>query len=46
VAKAASENLTPCILELGGKSPLVIDESADVDFTAYKVIFGKFQNGG
>lgn len=46
VARTAADNLTPCVLELGGKSPLVIDETADVDFAALKVIFGKFQNGG
>jgi len=46
VAKAAAANLVPCILELGGKSPLIIDESADVDFAAMKCVFGKFQNGG
>ena len=42
VAKAAAANLVPCILELGGKSPLIIDETADVDFAAFKCIFGKF----
>ena len=30
VAQAAAKNLIPCILELGGKSPMVIDESADI----------------
>lgn len=46
VAKAAAENLVPCLLELGGKSPLVVDESADVDLAAKKIAFGRFINAG
>jgi aldehyde dehydrogenase (NAD+) len=42
VAKVAAENLIPCILELGGKCPMIIDESADVDFAAMKVVAAKF----
>ena len=42
VAKAAAENLVPCILELGGKCPLIVDESADVSYAAFKTVFGKF----
>jgi aldehyde dehydrogenase (NAD+) len=42
VAKVAAENLIPCILELGGKCPIIIDESADVDFAAMKVAAAKF----
>lgn len=42
VAKVAAENLIPCILELGGKCPIIIDESADVDFAAMKVAATKF----
>ena len=42
VAKAAAANLVPCILELGGKSPMIIDKTADLDFAAFKCIFGKF----
>lgn len=34
VAKAAAENLTPCILELGGKSPTIIDNDADLNIAA------------
>ena len=37
VAKAAAENLTPCILELGGKSPCVVDGSADMAMTARRI---------
>ena len=46
VALAAAKNLVPCILELGGKSPLIVDECADVDFTAKKVLMGSFINSG
>jgi aldehyde dehydrogenase (NAD+) len=46
VAAAAAKNLVPCILELGGKCPCIIDESADVDFAARKVAFGRFYNSG
>ena len=42
VAKVAAENLIPCILELGGKCPIIIDENADVDFAAMKVAAAKF----
>lgn len=34
VARAASENLVPCILELGGKSPTIVDYGADLDVSA------------
>jgi aldehyde dehydrogenase (NAD+) len=34
VAKAASENLIPCILELGGKSPTIVDKSANKTLAA------------
>lgn len=46
VAKAASANLIPCILELGGKCPLIVDIGADVDYAAYKCASAKFQNAG
>jgi len=46
VAKVAAENLIPCILELGGKCPVIIDESADIDFAAMKIAAAKFQNAG
>jgi aldehyde dehydrogenase (NAD+) len=42
VAKAAAENLVPCILELGGKCPVIVDQEADVDFAAFKIAFAKF----
>ena len=41
-----AEHLTPCILELGGKSPCIVDESADIDLSAKRIVFGKFLNCG
>lgn len=46
VAKACAENLTPTTLELGGKSPIIIDETADLDFVVEKVLWSKFLNRG
>jgi coniferyl-aldehyde dehydrogenase len=46
VMRAASENLTPVTLELGGKSPVVIGRSADLAVTARRVAWGKTINGG
>lgn len=42
VAKSAAANLVPCILELGGKCPVVCDESTDLNFAAFKIAYGKF----
>ncbi|WP_167131418.1 aldehyde dehydrogenase family protein [Paramicrobacterium chengjingii] len=46
VAKAASENLTPVTLELGGKSPAYIDNSVDLEAAARRLIWGKLLNAG
>lgn len=46
VAKAAAGHLAPSVLELGGKSPAVIDASADLDFAVERVAAGKFFNAG
>jgi aldehyde dehydrogenase (NAD+) len=46
VMKAAAENLTSVTLELGGKSPAIIDQDADLKDAAEKLIFGKFLNCG
>lgn len=46
IMKAASEFLTPVILELGGKSPCIIDEDARIDNAAKRVIWGKLLNAG
>ena len=46
IAQAAAKNLTPCILELGGKCPMIVDYNAHIDFTSSKAAFGKFFNSG
>ncbi|MCT4699845.1 aldehyde dehydrogenase [Tenacibaculum haliotis] len=46
VAKAAAEYLTPVTLELGGKSPCIIDETANIKLAAKRLVWGKFINGG
>ncbi len=46
VAKAAADNLVPCTLELGGKSPTIIDDSADIDAIVPKIANGKLLNAG
>ncbi|MCK5470664.1 MAG: aldehyde dehydrogenase [Cyclobacteriaceae bacterium] len=46
VYEAAAKNLTPCVLELGGKSPCIVDMDADIDLAARRIVWGKFLNGG
>lgn len=46
IARAASANLTPCILELGGKCPTIIDHTANLDIAARRVVSTKFMNAG
>ncbi len=46
VAKAAAENLTPVTLELGGKNPCIIDETANLQLAAKRIFWGKFVNAG
>ncbi|SFC92990.1 aldehyde dehydrogenase [Flavobacterium phragmitis] len=46
VAKAAAENLTPVTLELGGKNPCIVDETADLKLAAKRIVWGKFINAG
>ena len=46
VAKAAAENLTPVTLELGGKNPCIIDETANLKLAAKRIVWGKFINAG
>jgi len=46
VARAAAENLTPVTLELGGKNPCIIDETANLKLTAKRIVWGKFLNAG
>ena len=46
VMEAASKHLTPVVLELGGKSPCIIDKSADLKVAAKRVAWGKALNAG
>ena len=46
VMAAAARHLTPVTLELGGKSPCIVDESADLNMAAQRIVFGKFFNAG
>ncbi|MEO7175345.1 MAG: aldehyde dehydrogenase family protein [Saprospiraceae bacterium] len=46
VATKAAENLTSCTLELGGKSPTIIDEGANISSTARSIVWGKMLNAG
>lgn len=42
----AAEQLTPTVLELGGKSPCIVDSDADIKLAAKRIVFGKFLNCG
>ncbi len=46
VAEAAAKNLTPMVLELGGKCPCVIGPNVDIEMTASRIVAGKFFNAG
>lgn len=46
IAKSAAEHLTPVTLELGGKSPCIVDGTTPLDKTAKRILFGKFLNCG
>lgn len=46
VAAAASKHLTPLTLELGGKSPVIVDSTAEVDIAAKRILWGKINNAG
>ena len=46
VMQSASRNLTPVTLELGGKSPCIVDETADIKLAAKRIVWGKFLNAG
>jgi len=46
VARAAAENLTPVTLELGGKNPCIVDETANLKLAAKRIVWGKFINAG
>lgn len=46
VMRAAAENLVPVTLELGGKSPVIIGESAKLQIAYERIVWGKFMNAG
>lgn len=46
VMRHAAVNLTPVVLELGGKSPCIVEESADIRLAARRIVFGKYLNCG
>ena len=46
VMRRAAEHLTPIALELGGKSPCIVDETAKIPLAAKRIVFGKFLNCG
>ncbi len=46
VMEAAAKNLTPVTLELGGKSPCIVDRNADLEVAARRILWGKFFNAG
>jgi aldehyde dehydrogenase (NAD+) len=46
VMEAAAKHLTPVTLELGGKSPVIVDETADIKTAARRIAFGKVLNAG
>ena len=46
VLRRTAEHLTPVVLELGGKSPCIIEPSADIQLAAKRIVFGKYLNCG
>lgn len=46
IMESAARNLTPMTLELGGKSPVIVDESANLKIAARRIAFGKVLNAG
>ncbi|MBD3885543.1 aldehyde dehydrogenase [Phormidium tenue FACHB-886] len=46
VMQAAAQHLTPVTLELGGKSPCIVDAEVQVEYTAKRIVWGKFINAG
>lgn len=46
IMRAASERLTPITLELGGKSPTIVDQTANIEVAAKRIAWGKFNNIG
>ncbi len=46
VMQAAAKHLTPVTLELGGKSPCIVDRNTDLEVAARRIVWGKFYNAG
>ncbi|MGN4291839.1 aldehyde dehydrogenase [Bacillus cereus group sp. MYBK87-2] len=46
VMEAAAKNLVPVTLELGGKSPVIVDKTANIDLAAKRIVWGKLLNAG
>ncbi len=46
VLRHTAETLTPAVLELGGKSPCIVDDTARIELAARRIVFGKFLNCG
>ena len=46
VLRRCAEHLTPAVLELGGKSPCIVDATADIRLAAKRIVFGKYLNCG
>ena len=46
VMRTAAENLTPVVLELGGKSPVIVDRTANIEIAAKRIAWGKTLNAG
>lgn len=46
IMSAAAKNLTPVTLELGGKSPCIVDQTANLPLAAKRIVWGKFMNAG
>jgi len=46
VMAAAAKNLTPCVMELGGKSPCIVDQTANIQMAAERIMWGKTLNNG
>lgn len=46
IAAACAERLTPYALELGGKSPAIVDQTANLEVAAKRIVWGKFTNAG
>ncbi len=44
VLRCAAEHLTPAVLELGGKSPCIVEKSAKIPLAAKRIVFGKYLN--